>query len=181
MVKNNGDSNDVELNIVPARIENTGDKHQYAIYLSPSNYNGDEDVDKDGILQTASYSNVLKGEPDSDGSYYDHIFVAYWNGTTKNPDAEEWHNNVQKIYKGIPCPIADERLSLKNRYRNYLRGIQISTVEKMKLSWISTKIPDVRSILYYGGKKYLSAKITATFTEDGMSQLLKGEFYRILR
>ena len=179
--KNSGDSNDMELNIVPARIENTGDQHRYAIYLSPSGYNGEEDVDKDGIRQTASYSNILKGEPDSDGSYYDHIFVAYWNGTSKNKDITAYYGSVVKKFKGIPCPIADERLSLKNRYRNYLSGIQISTVEKMKLSWISTKIPDVRSIFYYGGKKYLCAKITATFTEDGMSQLLKGEFYRILR
>ena len=181
MVKNNGDTNEVELNIIPARIENTGDQHRYAIYLSPSSYNGEEDVDEDGIRQTASYSNILKGEPDSDGGYYDHIYVAYWNGTSKNPDITAYYGSVEKKFKGIPCPIADERLSLKNRYRNYLRGIQISTVEKMKLSWVSTKIPDVRSIFYYGGKKYLCAKITATFTEDGMSQLLKGEFYRILR
>lgn len=184
LIRNKGDNNDIELNIVPARIENAGDGHGYAIYLSPSSINGEEDVDEDGIRQTATYSNLLKGEADSDGGYYDHIHVAYWDGTSRNPDMTyQTNESVESIrrYKGIPCPIADERLSLKNRYAGYLGGINVDTAEKMQLSWIATSIPDVRSVFCYRGKKYLCAKITATFTEDGMSQLLKGDFYRIKR
>lgn len=38
----------------------------------------------------------------------------------------------------------------------------------------------VRSVFHIKGKHYLCEKITATFTEYGMSQLLKGEFYPLL-
>ena len=42
-------------------------------------------------------------------------------------------------------------------------------------------IPDVRSIFYIHGKKYMAEKITATFSaETGMSQLLKMVCYRVL-
>jgi hypothetical protein len=41
-------------------------------------------------------------------------------------------------------------------------------------------IPDVKSIFYIHGKKYLAEKITATFTENGMSQLVKMVAYRII-
>ena len=40
-------------------------------------------------------------------------------------------------------------------------------------------IPDVRSVFLIRGKRYICEKITATFTENGMSQLLKGVFYPI--
>lgn len=59
-------------------------------------------------------------------------------------------------------------------------GLKVNPKEKMKISFLSTTVPDVRSIFFIKGKKYLCEKITATFSEDGMSQLLKGEFYPLL-
>ncbi len=61
-----------------------------------------------------------------------------------------------------------------------MSGIIVNPLEKMTVSFISTSIPDVRSIFYIRGKRYLCEKITATFTENGMSQLLEGEFYPLL-
>ncbi len=50
---------------------------------------------------------------------------------------------------------------------------------KYTFQWLSDTIPSVRAIFYIRGKRYLCAKITATFTANGMSRLLKGEFYSI--
>ena len=37
------------------------------------------------------------------------------------------------------------------------------------------------SILFYiNGKQFICEKITATFNEHGMSQLLKGDFYEVV-
>lgn len=57
---------------------------------------------------------------------------------------------------------------------------QINARQKFKFSWIGNDIPNPRAIFHIRGKRYLCEKITATFTEDGMSQLLKGEFYPLL-
>lgn len=35
-------------------------------------------------------------------------------------------------------------------------------------------------LFFVRGKRYVCEKITATFTENGMSQLLKGEFWPLL-
>ena len=41
-------------------------------------------------------------------------------------------------------------------------------------------LPDIQSIFLIHGKKYLAEKMTATFTEDGMSQLVKMVAYRLI-
>lgn len=167
--------NDIELACVPARVDETDDAHGLCLFLAPSGFNEKEDVDEDGVRQPMAYSALLKGEPDSEAEYYDKLFLAYWDGHSAN--------EVSTSYGGgklPPCPYVDERFSLKRRYRGYLSGIKVSPREKLKVSWISNTIPDVRSIFHIRGKRYLCEKITATFTENGMSQLLKGEFYPLL-
>ena len=55
----------------------------------------------------------------------------------------------------------------------------IDPTVKYDFSFLAKNIPNVRSVFYIKGKKYLCEKITATFTEKGRSQLLKGTFYKI--
>ncbi|MCI5715458.1 MAG: hypothetical protein MR279_02415 [Bacteroidales bacterium] len=51
---------------------------------------------------------------------------------------------------------------------------------KTTFKFLADTIPDVRSLFIIRGKRYVCEKLTATFTENGMSQLLKGVFYPIL-
>ncbi|MCM1440063.1 MAG: hypothetical protein NC131_12805 [Roseburia sp.] len=167
--------NTIELGFLPARVDTTDDEHGYCLFLSPSGFSEQEDVDSEGIRQPAAYSSLLKGEPDSSAEYYDKILLAYWDGHSAN--------DLTSSYSGAqlpPCPFVDSRFSLKNRYAGYMDGIKVNPREKLKVSWLSSSIPDVRSIFHIRGKRYLCEKITATFTENGMSQLLKGEFYPIV-
>lgn len=164
----------VELKCLPAYIDSTDYQHQNCIFLSPAAYNESTDTDDDGVRQPVAYSMFMRGEDGSAAEYYGNLYLAYWDGTDFN------NRNVQGGVRFPPCPCVDQRFSLRNRYAGYLRGIRVDASEKMKLSWIASQLPDVRSVFFYAGKKYLCAKITATFTENGMSQLLKGEFYRII-
>ena len=51
---------------------------------------------------------------------------------------------------------------------------------KTTFKFIADNIPDVRSVFLIRGKRYVCEKMTATFTENGMSQLIKGVFYPIV-
>lgn len=166
--------NDLELQMVPACIQSTDFDHGSCLFLSPSSFNESEGYDEDGVRQPMAYSNFLNGEPDSAAEYYDKILLAYWDGHSANQNTFY----PEKVFP--PCPYVDERFSLRTRYRNYMSGMKVSPRDKLKVSWIANSIPDVRAVFHIRGKQYLCEKITATFTEHGMSQLLKGEFYPLL-
>lgn len=55
----------------------------------------------------------------------------------------------------------------------------IEPKKKTTFKFLSDTIPDVRSVFLIRGKRYICEKLTATFTENGMSQLIKGVFYPI--
>ena len=58
--------------------------------------------------------------------------------------------------------------------------IQIDTNKKYEISFLADDLPDVKSVFIIHGKRYLCAEIKAEITTDGMSQLKKGTFYRVL-
>ncbi|MDE5988975.1 MAG: hypothetical protein K2H17_06220 [Duncaniella sp.] len=167
--------NDIELSCVPVRVDETDNAHGLCLFLAPSGFNEKEDLDEAGIRQPMAYSALLKGAPDSAAEYYDKLYLAYWDGHSANEGAASYGGG-----KLPPCPYVDERFSLKRRYRGYFSGMKVSPREKLKVSWIGDSIPDVRSVFFIRGKRYLCEKITVTFTEIGMSQLLKGEFYPLI-
>lgn len=170
VIKDHDSDNDIELSMLPVRIDETDEDHGLCVFLAPSGFDENEDLDSDGIRQPVAFSSLLKGEPDSEAEYYDKIYLAYWDGRSANADKRG--SNLLP-----PCPYVDERFNLGRRYKNYLSGLIVNPREKMKISWIGNAIPDVRAVFHIRGKRYLCEKITATFTENGMSQLLKGEFY----
>lgn len=156
----------VELKIVPARIDYLSWSRGYAVFLEPAGYNETEDVDENDIRQPYGYSILSKDdEGDKAPEYYDKLLIAIWDGNG--------------YYSYQPCPSVDGRLSIVERYKSYQNGILIKPKEKIKIKFLSDKIPDVRSVFHIRGRRYLCEKITATFNDDGMSQLMKGEFYPI--
>ncbi len=179
-VVNDPDSdNDITLGCVPARLDQTDYEHGHCLFLAPANFNEKEELDSNGVRQPAAYSTFLKGEPDEVAEYYDKILLAYWDGESSNEVSNFLDLSFTNRYLP-PAPFVDRRFSLERRYRGYLSGLKVMANEKMKVSWLSSSIPNVRAVFHIRGRKYLCEKITATFTENGMSQLLKGEFYPIL-
>ena len=57
---------------------------------------------------------------------------------------------------------------------------RIDGKQKVEFSFLSSVMPNPRALYYIRGGKYICEKITATFNEEGMSQLMKGTFYRVL-
>ena len=52
--------------------------------------------------------------------------------------------------------------------------------KKYTFSFLSDKIPNPRAIFHINGFRYICEKITATFTENGMSRKMKGMFYKLM-
>ena len=56
---------------------------------------------------------------------------------------------------------------------------KIASNKKYKFQFLAKDVPNVRSVFIIHGQRYICEKITATFTEDGMSELMKGEFWLV--
>lgn len=123
------------------------------------------------------------GERTKKAEYYSVIYVAWWDGAQStegklpHPYVEDieilpdWSNFINIHFS----------LRLNNRYLNSKRTVHnINTRQKTTFKFLSDSIPNPRAVFLIRGKRYLCEKMTATFTENGMSQLIKGIFWPIV-
>ena len=123
------------------------------------------------------------GEKGKKAEYYDRIYVGWWDGT-QTPNGKLPHPYVEDI------EIAEDwsnflnihfSLRINHTTLNRRRTVHsINTRQKTTFKFLSDNIPNPRAVFFIKGKKYLCEKMTATFTENGMSQLIKGVFYPIV-
>ena len=188
IVGDDEDADSQEIEFVPAWIDDTEDKYGRVLFLSFSAYDEDnnttsEDDSDHPFMQSHTVSSLAAGEKDKKAEYYDRIYVGFWDGSQNTmgklprPRVEDieirddWSNFSYLHFS----------LRINNRQQNRRRIIHnIEPKMKTTFKFLADTIPDVRAVFYIKGKKYLCEKITATFTENGMSQLLKGVFYPIV-
>lgn len=189
------DTDTEEIEFVPACIMDTfiskDDDKGYMMFLNPSNFDdsslSDQDYDSSVANQPGPAAMIQNGEAEKSSSFYNEIYVAFWDGTLahcgKTPfpivdgvmAEQDWQsyylkNFSMRLHGGVVESVAGAKNQLP----------LVNARQKFKFSWLADEIPNPRAIFYIKGKKYVCEKITATFTENGMSQLLKGEFYPVL-
>lgn len=182
------DVDDEEIEFVPVCINDTriseDDDKGYMMFLSFSSYQEDMTdtaaTEAGQILQPLPTSSIMDGKKDGKSEYYDSIYVAFWDGSLptdgKSPCPAIDMVAVTQDWECRRHTYACLRLTDDSRdLRKILPAIIPS--QKLKCSWLGNVIPDPRAVFHIRGKRYVCEKITATFTENGMSQLLKGEFY----
>lgn len=196
IVDDREDADEVEIEFVPAWVDETEDKYGRVLFLSFSGYDENdstgtswsrdpyqrkEEIDNT-LYQPFTMQSLAAGERDKKAEYYSLIYVAWWDGGLSNdgklphPYAEDieilpdW-SNFRNVHFS---------LRINNRYDNARRIVHtINTRQKSTFKFLSDTIPNPRAVFFIKGKKYLCEKMTATFTENGMSQLIKGVFYPI--
>ena len=143
----------------------------------------DETDYNDGALaQSKAGLAIERGEKEKSEDYFDCLYVAFWDGNIRIPGLQ-------------PCPVIDKVMT-DNNFNAIIslfslrldrpseaidRGMlrHIDGKKKYNFSFLADEIPDVRAVFHIKGGRYLCEKITATFTEHGMSKKMKGVFYRI--
>lgn len=190
----NEDSDTEEIEFCPVCISDTymsaDDDMGYMMYLSFDSMEEDSspDVvdwrDQSAVRQTSFVNALMSGRKDSKGSaYFDVVYVAFWDGAKPQDGAQPYPIidpvAVRQNWTQVKPHMPDIRLyGSRNSYASQIP--MIDKRKKFKFSWLANEIPNPRAIFYIQGKRFLCEKITATFTENGMSQLLKGEFYPVL-
>ncbi|WP_033147816.1 hypothetical protein [Prevotella sp. P6B1] len=222
-------ADDVELNIVPAWIDDTeeelgpclflecgemgsaeswsnesnsegtitnedgsrmgGQRTRAAIEDSNSGRRGDDTDYNDGALaQGRAGKTIEQGEQEKNEAYFDKIYVGFWDGI------------IRKTGK-LPRPMVDTvevdddftsfttsySLRINKKKGNDAEGIpynytyNIDNRKKYSFSFLTDEIPNPRALYIIEGGQYICEKITATFHEStGKSQLLRGNFYRVV-
>lgn len=157
------------------------------MFLQPGSYSDDENLtEESGYVpgRPGAQKSLLAGSTDKDTpEYYDKILLVWWPGVSRS-DAKMPYPIVDRIepksdwtgYHNWSC--FDMRLTGDASSHAVLHNIDPK--RKVSFKFISDSIPDVRTVFFIRGKRYIFEKISATFTESGMSQLLKGDFYQII-
>lgn len=197
IVNDSEDTDEIEIEFVPAWVDETEDKYGRLLFLSFSGYDETDSTSTSirvdpaerkkeidaTLYQPLPLQSLTAGEQTKKAEYYDRIYVGWWDGALSS-DGKLPHPFVEDV------EIADDWTNFRNvhfslRINNHLLNRRrvvhaINPKVKKTFKFIADTIPNPRAVFFIKGKKYLCEKITATFTEQGMSQLLKGVFWPIV-
>ena len=174
--------NEIEIEFVPVCID-IDDEKGYLMFLDLPSYDESSiEIDNSSLasnsFQTLPVQLLSAGEKEGKTEYFDVINVGFWDGS-----------NYTLLNHPIPAidtiMIREDWTLARSHFSMRLKdlrspGYRIEGKQKFQFSFLMDSVPDVRSVFYINGKKYLCEKITTTFSESGMSQLKKGVFYRIV-
>lgn len=182
IVDENGDTK--ELKIVPAWIDTVGGNRGKALFLECGEYS---EITSE-VVPFNYAQQVLEEGPQNTSSkeYIDKLYLAFWTGYALS----SMYGNflafpmIDRVFISADSQIEfDTGVSMRLRSKAFPEHtmIKIDGSKKYTFKFLADTIPNVRSVFYIRGRKYLCSKITATFIAGtGMSQLLKGEFYEII-
>lgn len=183
----------IELKCVPVWIDNL-EMDDNCIFLDVPEF--DEELtdesyeltnDSNGWMpsgqQTITVNTLLQGEKEEHKEFFDKLYLGFWTGKTEF-NMYMPHPTIDYItpYGEIMYDEMDMSLRLDGGGTKYPEKSVVYNVDssvKFMFSFLADDIPAVRSVFHIKGQRYLCEKITATFTENGRSQLLKGVFYKI--
>lgn len=187
-----------EIEFVPVILDHTDIGNGFVIFLQSSAFDeatdpaGDdssaEDDDEEKRVINQTYTPIQKAvEGDSSDSrtsgYFDCIYFGYWDGKKYGADVSPhpYVENLSFNKNYTAFEVMPFNYRIKDATSENLRPrFNLDKSRKVSFRFLADNIPDVRSVFQIRGRRYLCEKITATFSDAGMSQLMKGEFWPIL-
>ena len=189
-----------EIEFVPACIDYTDDTYGFAMFLSADGFDEETTSFRGGrtgpepfsdawyeernsrFTQSQPAQSLAAGEKTKKAEYYDKIYIAWWDGAGDGSSTPP-HPHVENLvvrpdWSGYYHPHFSIRLNDSLDQRFHI-ALPIEPTKKTTFKFLANKVPDVRAPFIIRGKRYVCEKLTATFTENGMSQLIKGVFYPV--
>lgn len=186
IVRDDDEAQRVELKTVPVPVDAIG-TNANAIFLP---YSADESLedgssiaidpdDQDTWIQPSPVREVNAGD-NRRHEYYDKLYIGYWTGGIDYRNMVPVTSNVH-VYSDFRVFVTEHKNLRLNQ--SFDRGtadiLSIDERKLYKISFLSDQLPNPRAIFFIRGKKYLCRKLDISFTAQGMSKLMKGEFYRL--
>ena len=174
----------IEIKIVPVWIDEAyadGNFKGNAFFLECGEYlNGANDT----IPWDYADRKLSAGESERSVEYFDKLYMGFWSGSTYNAMYGKYTHPVIDHILTYPREMNFELTGFSMRLRSSIIGTnaqthRIASNKKYKFKFLAKDVPNVRSLFIIHGQRYICEKITATFTEDGMSELMKGEFWLV--
>lgn len=196
IVNDSEDADQVEIEFVPAWIDETEDAYGNCLFLDFAGYDDSEGVngkrkasDPEEKKQLADdhFAEMLQtaileaGEKEKKAEYYSTIYVGYWDGGIQN-QGKLPYPYVEEIYITSDWYYFNSRYSLRlnDKAATAIRGYTpIEVKKKATFKFLCESVPDPRAVFYIRGKRWLCEKLTCNITTNGLSQLVKGVFYPI--
>ena len=143
----------------------------------------EEDYNNGALAQPRTAKAIAKGEQDKSDAYFDCIYMGYWDRTMRQfgflPHPSIDYLEIKKTFNFYYTPysmrLGDIGIAQSGLVKN------IDPKKKYNFSFLADEIPDPRAVFYIEGGKYVCSKLTCTFHETtGRSEMIKGEFYRVM-
>lgn len=173
--------NEFEIKISPAWIDFSGGDYGQCIFLNiQGNPKQEQDAQSyDDFFQPIPVHKLEQGEKSKNDEYLKNLFVGFFNG--QSPDNNTFSvPAIDKFYLSenwtyYPLPFVNFRLG---SYPKFCPNNAVAMERKFTFSFLADNIPNVRGVFFIDGSYYICEKITATFTVNGLSKMMKGEFYK---
>ena len=178
------DAETIEIKIVPVWIDEAyadGNFKGNAFFLECGEYlNGANDT----IPWDYADRKLSAGESERSVEYFDKLYMGFWSGSTYNAMYGKYTHPVIDHILTYPREMNFELTGFSMRLRSSIIGTnaqthRIASNKKYKFKFLAKDVPNVRSLFIIHGQRYICEKITANFTENGMSELMKGEFWLV--
>ena len=169
-----------ELKMVPVWLDELSHNSGYVMFIQCPELMYEDSVSDDNNVSDDEY-NMTLDDSNKQNEFFDKIYLGFWDGgelygTELHPyiDCVDFITGIDYIERQntLDISVLDEH--------EYMDGLTLDKSFVYSFRFIADWIPDPRALFYIRGRMYVCEKITATFDERGMSQLLKGEFYPVV-
>lgn len=178
------DAEVTQMGIVPVCIDHTDDTHGDMIFIDCGEYGADTEDDDSDKLQTPIVNILSAGEIDKREEYFDKLYVGFFDGYYNKyaPQLPRAEVDPVEVSPSNTLRTSHFSMRLSGPFAPDSRtpAHEVDHSMKFTFTFLADAVPDVRSIFLIHGKKYLAEKITATISENGLSQQMKMVAYRLI-
>lgn len=178
------DSEMVEIKILPGVLIPSDTDEDNLIYELEID---EQETDAKNMTVTGMIEEGERGVKE----YNSKLYVGFWKGlTTWTNELYPFVNRQELRYRESSIDVSGYSLAPRKNPIDLEMGAKGSAAVVSKftidprylyhISFLSSDIPNVRGVYEFDGKRYLCQRLTARFTNEGMSQLIEGEFFPII-